>query len=506
MPLVTLRARVWIVLLVAAGLILGCAWVLRDGYLTVVGTAQRVTSTLQPASDSVADLDFALAEMRTGATAYALTGDRADLTTYVEASTRARNAFRDLSGHLAGDEQLSALLAETRQGTAQWRRYGLNPIIAAARTGDQAEARAIVKSGVPRTLYYAARTNLHELDQEIRDNVDDAVAQQRKEFVWLWRMLNASIIALLLLLGVVGLLVARNVLRPLRDLGDQLVVVTDPGHHETPIVPSGPPEVREVGQEAEGMRRQLVTEIDRARQADEGLLQQSPLLAAIRAELQESHPLSVPGLDVFGEQQPAEGVMAGDWWSAQELSDGRVAVVITDVSGHGPQSGIQALRLKHVIELSLALHADPALALVAGAAGFPDASRFATCAIVMIDPGSGLVTWANGGHHAPWIVADTLTELVATGPLLSVLGGEWSTEQTQLEPGAALILWTDGLTESHAADGSELGDEGLRELVMAALAAEETSAGLVQHVLAAARSRAVDWRRDDVTMVALQRL
>ena len=118
MPLVTLRARVWIVLLVAAGLILGCAWVLRDGYLTVVGTAQRVTSTLQPASDSVADLDFALAEMRTGATAYALTGDRADLTTYVEASTRARNAFRDLSGHLAGDEQLSALLAETRQGTS----------------------------------------------------------------------------------------------------------------------------------------------------------------------------------------------------------------------------------------------------------------------------------------------------------------------------------------------------------------------------------------------------
>ena len=74
-----------------------------------------------------------------------------------------------------------------------------------------------------------------------------------------------------------------------------------------------------------------------------------------------------------------------------------------------------------------------------------------------------------------------------------------------LEPGAALLMWTDGLTESRDAAGEELGDDGLQALVASALDAERTSAGVVAHVLAAARARAVDWRRDDVTLVVAQR-
>lgn len=66
--------------------------------------------------------------------------------------------------------------------------------------------------------------------------------------------------------------------------------------------------------------------------------------------------------------------MAGDWWSAQVLLDGQIALTITDVSGHGPEAGMEALRLKHVVELSLAQNADPALALKAGADGFRTAS------------------------------------------------------------------------------------------------------------------------------------
>lgn len=502
----SLRARVWIVLLAATALILGCAVALRSGYLTVVGTAENVVNTLQPASDAVADLDFALAEMRAAANVYALTGDIADLATYVDANTRAQNAFRKLNRYLADDEQLSALLRTTRRDTILWRRDGLRPIIEASRSGDRTAARELVASGEPRRLYYTTRSSLHQLSQELRDNVDDAVAQQKDEFVWLWRVLNASILALLVLLAGIAVLLIRSVLRPLRDLGRQLVVTTAAQNHETPIVPSGPPEVRQVGADAEGMRRQLVAEIDRARQADEGLVQQTPVLAAIRAELGESHAPYLPTLDVAGDQQPAEGVMAGDWWSAQEVAGDRLALVVTDVSGHGPQAGIAALRLKHVVELSLAQHGDPGLAMAAAASGFRDAGRFATCAVVVVDPATGVVHWANAGHHPPWIVTGGLTvDLAATGPLLSILGGEWTTAQTHLEPGAALLMWTDGLTESRDAAGEELGDDGLQALVASALDAERTSAGVVAHVLAAARARAVDWRRDDVTLVVAQR-
>ena len=246
----SLRARVWIVLLTAAALILGCAWALRSGYLTVVDTAEHVANTLQPASDTVADLDFALAEMRAGATVYALTGNVKDLATYVDANTRAQNAFRKLDEYLADDEELSALLRKTRIDTAIWRREGMQPVIEATRSGDQATATELVSSGQPRQMYYTARSSLHQLNQELRDNVDDAVARQTDEFVWLWRVLNISILLLLVLMAAIAVLLIRSVLRPLRDLGRQLVVTTAAENHEIPIVPSGPPEVRQVGADA----------------------------------------------------------------------------------------------------------------------------------------------------------------------------------------------------------------------------------------------------------------
>lgn len=502
----SLRARIWLVLLIAVTLVLITAWSLRTGYNTVARTANTVTGQLQPASDAAGDLTAAMGDMRAGANAYALTGDTPDLTTYVEASARMDNAFRELRRYLRADGELLMLRAKAQDSAEAWRTQGTDPIVAAAARGDAELARRIIRSGTPRSLYNESRLYVEQLDREIRDNVDDAVRSERDQFNLLWRVLNASIALLLLLLIAFAWFLISGVLRPLQDLRRQLLKAAQPAHHETPIVPSGPPELRQVGQDAEEMRRQLVDQIDRARQADEGLEQQTPVLAAIRRELYDADPVVVTGLDLYGELSPAQGVLAGDWWSAQLLQDGRLALTMTDVSGHGPAAGIEALRLKHVVELSLAQHGNPALALQVAAAGFRDPGRFATCVALVLDPDTGLLMWANAGHHAPWLVSAALTELVPTGPLLSVLGGSWINHSTQLEPGAMLAMWTDGLVESHDAEREELGDEGLRRLVYGALATEDTAAGFVKHVLAAARSRAVDWRRDDVTMVAVQRV
>ena len=75
----TLRARIWILLLVAVLLVLAAAVALRSGYSTVARTSNAVATRLQPASDSIADLNTALAEMDSRVTAYALTADVADL-------------------------------------------------------------------------------------------------------------------------------------------------------------------------------------------------------------------------------------------------------------------------------------------------------------------------------------------------------------------------------------------------------------------------------------------
>jgi sigma-B regulation protein RsbU (phosphoserine phosphatase) len=504
---VTLRARIWTLLLVAVVLAVAAGIAVRAGYVNVTRTTNQVTNQLQPASDAVASLNNALSEMDSGVTAYALTGDSTDLSTYVEGSARASAAFTTLRPLLADDEELARLLRETRSATATWRRQGTRPIVNATRDGDRAAARDLVRSGTSRNLYSDARAFTNSLDEQIRDAVDEVVAQQEDEFIGLSFLLNLTALVTLGLLAVLTLLLLRGVLRPLKDLQSQMLGVAQEGQHETPIVASGPPELRAVGQDAERMRRELVTEIDRARQAHEGLEQQTPVVAAIRAELADSHTTQAVGIDLAGEQQPAEGVMAGDWWSVQELLKGQVAITVTDVSGHGPEAGMEALRLKHIIELSLAQSGDPALALKAAAEGFRSASRFATSLIVIIEPESGFLTWANAGHPPAWMVGEaSITELVTTGPLLSVLGGAWTNQHSHLDIGSWLLMWTDGLTESHDAQDNELGDGGLTELIEDALASEQTSAGIVAHLLSAARARSVDWRRDDVTLIAARRV
>lgn len=503
----TLRARIWIMLLLALLLVAVAAVAMRSGFATLSNTTSTVSTRLRPASYSIADLSGALAVMDSSVTSYALTGDVTDLGTYTEAAAQADASYAELDALLNSDAELYQVLLDLRSAQKIWQRQGTRPIIEATSAGDQGQARDLVASGTSRNLYNDVRTYTNTLDAQIPKRVDAATHQQQEEFIRLSRILNLSILLFFGLLVTFALLLLFGVLRPLRELQNQLVDVTQAGHHETPITPAGPPELYAVGQDAESMRRELVTEVDRARQADEGLAQQTPVVAAIRAELADSHLEPVPGLDFAGVQKPAEGVLAGDWWSAELLLDGRLALVVTDVSGHGPEAGMEALRLKHVIELSLAQRADPARAMTLAAEGARTPARFATCVIVVLEPQTGQITWANAGHPPAWIVNGSATsELVATGPMISVLGGTWTNRRARLDPEAVLLMWTDGLPESHDADQRELGDTGLTDLVAQALAAESDAAGIVAHLLAAARARAVDWHRDDVTCVAVRRV
>ncbi len=503
----TLRARIWILLIVAVILVL-VSWVwLRIGYNQVARSTATVVEQLQPASDAVGSLNTALAEMDSGVTSYALTGDVTDLGTYVEGTVRARNEMASLKTLVDGDAELEGLLRETRRAEATWRRQGTRPIIEATRAGDGNQAKDLVRSGISRNLYNDVRTYTHSMDEDIRNRIELAVAQQEREFIRLSGIVNVSILAFFALLAVFALLLLRGVLMPLRDLRGQLVDVTRDETRETPISASGPPELREVGQDAEKMRRELVSEIDRARAAVEGLEQKSPVVARIRAELANSHHVSVPGIDNYGLMHAAEGVLAGDCWSAQVLLDGQLALTVTDVAGHGPEAVMEALRLKHTLELSMAQNADPARALKLAADGTRNPSMPATSVVVLIEPATGFLTWANAGHPAPWLIgAAGTTALHTTGPLISVLGGDWTNHYERMDVGQTLLMWTDGLTESNDADRQELADEGLAAMVAEAVAVEDTAEGLVDHILSAVRARAGDWRRDDVTLVAARRL
>jgi sigma-B regulation protein RsbU (phosphoserine phosphatase) len=232
-------------------------------------------------------------------------------------------------------------------------------------------------------------------------------------------------------------------------------------------------------------------------------------VAAIRRELAAGSAVSVPGLSIHGSLQPAEGVLAGDWWDSAVLPTGEAAVVLADISGHGPGAGIVAMQLKHAIVHDLVAEKEIDEVARSAAQLFTDhPEQFATVAALCIDPRTGAIRYINAGHHPPLIIADDgslVGELPVTGPILSWLGGPWRIGTGHLRPTETIVLFSDGLTESHDASGAELGEGRLLEWVATAPANLRTPEELVPWLVGRARERAIDWERDDVTVVAVRR-
>ncbi len=487
-------------------------------FLEARHATQEVVRELQPAADASDSLVVAMADMERGVRGYAMTQQETALEPYgegVDGSERDLATIRNLlSEH---ESWVIPLLDKVTSDRQIWLDSIAGPVITDVRSGAARQAVDLTSSVAATQVY----DTMHSSAATLQNSIDD---RRSEEFSLLAGFAHQLALALsgsllILLVGLVAsvIFMRHSVLTPLEQLRNQLRIVARGGRSEEPIVASGPAELAETGRDAEEMRRQLVTEIDEARMAREGLAQEGPVVAAIRAELTRPQVADVAGVDIFGDLQPAEGVLAGDWWDVFGLPSGRIAIVVADVSGHGAAAGIAGLRLKTTIATVLA--ADTVLAagatldyaalnyaMVRGAALFEETpSRFATCVIVVLDPKRSQLSWCNGGHLSPLLVraVGTQESLPPTGPLLSALGGIWQTHTIAMKQDDTLLLWTDGLTESRNAAGDQLEESGLCALIHpSAEPIDREPAELVAGVLAAARLRAVDWRRDDVTFIA----
>ncbi|PRY12975.1 PP2C family protein-serine/threonine phosphatase [Kineococcus rhizosphaerae] len=360
--------------------------------------------------------------------------------------------------------------------------------------------------------FYRDLDPLHTTLRTLQDRErDQAVAERNRA-----REIQFVVAAVsLLLVPAVLYLVRRWVIHPLGSLSEQLLRVGG-GDLQTPVSLPGPPELAAVAASAETMRRRILDELADAVSAREALQQGQPLVAEVRDQLTAHDLPVVPGWSSAAALRPAEGLLAGDWYDVLPLKDGRFAVVVADVSGHGARAGIVAIQLKRLLEAALHLAPEPDLALAMAARVFSDeAERFASCVVVVVDPDSGTVTYANAGHPAPLVLrADdgdgvrVVTELEPTGPLLSWLHldepGSWRTRTASLAPGSLLVVFTDGLTEARPTGSTdELGIAG----VLKALGRlpELTPQALVDEALDVARRHSGGRARDDVTLVAFSR-
>lgn len=456
---------------------------------------------LNPAAATALRLDAALVDQQAAVSGFVLVQREDVLEPYQRARLREAAALDELGRRLAGTP-LSRHVPRVRATIEEWRSDVVEPQLSSTRTGREAEARALARTG--QELFAEAREEVRSLSAFIADRLDteqDAFNAARRQIAL---TVAVIVVVAIILLIVVTILLRRWVTDPLDALRAQVAEVSG-GNLGRAIMPVGPIELATVGQGVEAMRLRILGELEAVRRANEGLAQRAPAIVALRDALSPKTYDLPPGFRVAVHFEPAEGVLAGDWYEALSLPDGRVGICVGDVAGHGATSAIVALRARDLAIAGLRLGASPseALALISEALSDDQDETFVTCFAGVIEP-DGTLRYANGGHPPPFLASRSVGEaspLGPTGPLLGPLPGQWETREVAMHPGSTLVVYTDGVIESTNGMGEEYGVDRLAAVVARAHpAGAEAVVGEFQRDF---RTFDPGRSRDDVTVVAL---
>src|SRR4051794_34509279 len=465
-----------------------------------------VSTRLQPAAKKSRALLTALVNQETGERGFVLTDDEAFLRPYQEGIARAGQDLAALRRTFRGDDEVTRALQRVEQAAATWRREAAEPEIEAARRGARPRAEALVRSGTGRTHFDRLRSRVEELQRLIDEHVRAAQAADARNLTVMRGVNVGSRVVNLALLILSAFLLREWVLVPVQQLRARMRTVAD-GNLEDEVLVDGPPEVVAIARDAESMRRRILSELDTSRAATEALSQHSPVVAGLRRELASSTRPPVAGLDLAGVVLSAEGVLAGDWWEATQRPDGSTAIIVADVSGHGAEAGLVALRFKQRITALLDTDLPFRTAFeIAARRPDVDVERFLSCLIVVVDPDARTVSWINAGHPPALLVSrdrpGSPVGLEPTGPLISSVTQGWEVATAPITDLDMLLICTDGVLEARDRDGAEFGSEGVRRVLrgLRRWSPEEAVAECSEAV----RQFAVDLRRDDVTCVALR--
>ncbi|MFL5921629.1 MAG: SpoIIE family protein phosphatase [Gaiellaceae bacterium] len=226
-----------------------------------------------------------------------------------------------------------------------------------------------------------------------------------------------------------------------------------------------------------------------------------------RSLLPRSQP-SARGLDVGAVYASSARMdVGGDVYDFLELADGRLAVVLGDVTGHGIDAAADMAMAKFVFRSLAREHPEPGDFLRAANEVVVEEiaeGKFITMLFLTADGATGELACASAGHPPPRILrAGAAPEpLGVRGLALGIAElQQYGARNVHLEPGEAAVLFTDGLLEGRR--GGELYGEERLDAALAAnasLPAEELAKALVEDCRAFAGDLA-----DDCAVVVVKR-
>ena len=182
-------------------------------------------------------------------------------------------------------------------------------------------------------------------------------------------------------------------------------------------------------------------------------------------------PATAASFPVHGLNMPAREV-SGDFFDYCEVAGDRIYFSLADVSGKGMNAALLMAKTTSLLRcLAKTTEGSAELLAQVNAEICETASMgmFVTIVAGYIYPATGVVELSNAGHQPPvfWHSDSTYEELPATAPPIGILP-DLPFESTRIELGdGSLYIFTDGVTESLAPDGTELGVDGLCKIINA---------------------------------------
>jgi serine phosphatase RsbU (regulator of sigma subunit) len=214
------------------------------------------------------------------------------------------------------------------------------------------------------------------------------------------------------------------------------------------------------------------------------------------------------GLELSAVNNPASHI-SGDFYNWFDLPDGRTAVAIGDVTGHGMAAAFLMATTQLLVRNTMARVIDPGKCLqevndqlcVQVFHG-----QFVSLLLMVLDPKQGIVEIADAGHPPPVLIADGKCEVMEAVKSSLVMGVEqrveYLTQRLPLPDGAGLLLYTDGVVEALSPGGERFTVAGLTRALSGAQAGAK---GMINAVIAGVNQHmAGSPLEDDLTMVAIQ--
>jgi sigma-B regulation protein RsbU (phosphoserine phosphatase) len=229
----------------------------------------------------------------------------------------------------------------------------------------------------------------------------------------------------------------------------------------------------------------------------------------IQRRLLPAAPLHV-GRVVLEGYNEASSAVSGDYFDYFDLEDGRVGLIIADVTGHGLPAALMMANLQSAVRV--ALSADMALTDLATRVNKlicrNTASHvFITAILGTIDSGSGTIEYVGAGHPCPVLLGGRPVSLPEDKNSLPLgVNPEESYEVTRIDPGgqlAGVLFYTDGLIEAADRAGRIL---GLQPITKALTALDDFSPEMIIRMARDIVDEHLDGaaNRDDMTLLAVQ--